>query len=268
MLIVALAVPGAFGDDAVLFGRVPPRQAPSSRSLGHRQSRRSDRRDALLGSRRPPSSARRCWWWPASSRGSAHRRVGCRAGDRLPRPNCDRRGPRLESRARALRRAARADHPDRARRVDHRHRRRGRLRAGYGSNRGGDPRDRRRLRALVALLRRGCDRRAETAHGGDRPGAAPARAARLQLPPSADGRRRGALRPRSQDHARRRRHVPRHGARDRALRRRRPATCSGTSPTSSARRTISSGGGRSRRSSCLPSPPLPSRSRPLRRSRS
>ena len=66
----------------------------------------------------------------------AHRGVGRRARDRLPRPGRDRRRSRLAGRARALRRAARADRPDRARRVDHRHRRRRRLRAGYGSDRG------------------------------------------------------------------------------------------------------------------------------------
>src|SRR5688572_25338799 len=53
-----------------------------------------------------------------------------------------------------------------------------------------------------------------------RPRAAPARAARLQLPPPADDRRRRPRRPRPQDDARPRRRRARHGARSGTLRRR------------------------------------------------
>ena len=70
MLIVALAVPGAFGDDAVLFGVAYLLVRLLHLVLSAIVSRDDpDRRDALLRFVRPPSSARRCWWWRASSRG-------------------------------------------------------------------------------------------------------------------------------------------------------------------------------------------------------
>ncbi len=183
--------------------RLPPRPPASSRPLRHRRSRRSRpprraspvRADGDL--RRLPARVGRL---PRGAR--AHRGLARRACDRLPRPSRDRRGARLAGRARALRRTARADHSDRARRVDNRHRPRRRLRAGYGSDRGGGARNRCGLGALVALLRRGRDLRTAAADAGEGPGAAPARAARLQLPPPADGCRHRPLRPRPQDDAR------------------------------------------------------------------
>ena len=86
----------------------------------------------------------------------------------------------------------------------------------------------------------------------DGPGAAPARAARLQLPPPADDRRHRALRPRPQDDGRRRRR----GSSTRCPRSRSAAVLrsisSGTSRFSSERRAESSGGGPSGRSCCSP----------------
>ena len=169
--------------------RVPPRPPASSRSLRHRRSRRSRRprrAPPLRSDRDPRPLPARDRRLPRGAR--AHRSLARRARDRLPRPGRDRRRARLAGRARALRGATRADHSDRARRVDHRHRCRRRLRAGYGSDRGGGARNRGRLGALVALLRRGRDLRADAAHAGEGPRAAPACAARLQLPPPADGR--------------------------------------------------------------------------------
>ena len=116
MLIVALAVPGAFGDDAVLFG-VARRPTPSSRPLGHRQSRRSGPPRRAAGSRRlrilGPSLLVVAGFLEGDLRIVVW--VVALAIDYLG--NRDRRWARLEGRARALRRAARADHPDRARRV-------------------------------------------------------------------------------------------------------------------------------------------------------
>src|SRR5687768_14999604 len=108
MLIVALAVPGAFGDDAVLFGAALPRRAPpSSRPLRDRHPRRSraqwracsvhadrDLRPLAVGASRFPR------------RGRPDRIVGRRACDRLPRPGRDRRRARLACSTGALRRTA------------------------------------------------------------------------------------------------------------------------------------------------------------------
>ena len=72
MLVVALAVPGAFGDDAVLFGVAYLVVRLLHLVLSdHRRPRRSrPPRRARSVSRRPPSSVPRCSCWPASSRGT------------------------------------------------------------------------------------------------------------------------------------------------------------------------------------------------------
>src|SRR6266511_3556664 len=261
MLVVALAVPGAFGGDAVLFAVaylfVRLIHLVLSAGVGRDDP---DRLGALL--RCLAARAGRISRWERAYRG-----VGSRACDRLPRPGRDRRRARLADRARALRGAARADDPDRARRVDHCHRCGRRVRGGNGSDRRGGARNRGRLGALVALLRRSGDLRAEAAHAGERRRAGAARTGLLRLPPPADGRRHRPLRSRPQDDAatsvrRSTRCPPWDSA---AVR---PSTCSGTSPSSSERPAGSSGGVRSERSCCSPSSRLQSRSRRSRRSAS
>ena len=69
MLIVALAVPGAFGDDAVLFGVAYLLVRLLHLVLSAIVSRDDpDRRDALLRFAPTAILGPSCWWWPASSR--------------------------------------------------------------------------------------------------------------------------------------------------------------------------------------------------------
>jgi hypothetical protein len=83
MLVVALAVPGAFGGEAVLFGVAYLLVRPSSPSSSPPSSVATIPTAAARcsGSRRPRSSAPRCSCWPASSRATSASRCGC---SRLP----------------------------------------------------------------------------------------------------------------------------------------------------------------------------------------
>jgi low temperature requirement protein LtrA len=101
MLVVALAVPGAFGDDAVLIGvayllvRLPSRL---SAIVGRDDA---DRRGAaaLRSDRDRQCVAARARWLPLGGR--ADRGVGGGAGDRRPRPGRGRHGARPADRRRA-----------------------------------------------------------------------------------------------------------------------------------------------------------------------
>ena len=175
MFGVALAVPGAFGDDAVLFGvaylLVRLLHLVLSAIVGRDDP---DRGGALLRFAPTATFGASLLVLAGFLEGNARIALDRRARNRLPRPSRDRRRARLAGSARALRRTTRADHSDRARRVDYRHRARRRLRAGYGSTRGGGARNRRRVGALVALLRCRRDPRAKAlrADDGPRPGRA------------------------------------------------------------------------------------------------
>ena len=77
MLVVALAVPGAFGADAVLFGVAYLLVRLLNLVLYAIAGRRDpDLLRALPGSRRSPRSGWRCSWWPASSTARGRRRSG------------------------------------------------------------------------------------------------------------------------------------------------------------------------------------------------
>ena len=160
MFGVALAVPGAFGDDAVLFGVAYLLVRLLHLVLSTIVVRDDPERLGALLRFAPTAILGPSLLLVAGFLGErAHRGLARRTDDRLPRPGRDRRRAWVACRARALRGAARADHSHRARRVDHRHRTRCRLRARPGSHRGLASRNRGRLGALVALLRRGRDLR-------------------------------------------------------------------------------------------------------------
>ena len=126
MFGVALAVPGAFGDDAILFGVAYLVVRLLHLVLSAIVARDDPTRRGVLLRFAPTAFVGPLLLVAAGFLDGDVRiaRVGARACDRLPRPDRDRHGARLGGRSRALRRAARADHPDRARRVDDRHRRR------------------------------------------------------------------------------------------------------------------------------------------------
>ena len=117
MFGVALAVPGAFGDDAVLFGvGVPPRPPASSRPFDHHRSRRSRPRDALL--RFAPTAILGASLLVVAGFLDGQERIAvwviALAIDYLG-PAVIGAGRGWRGRARALRRTVRADRPDRSR---------------------------------------------------------------------------------------------------------------------------------------------------------
>ena len=205
MFCAALAVPGAFGDHAVLFGVAYLLVRMLHLLLSTIVSRDDpDRRSALV--RYMPTAIIGPLLILAAGFLDGNERIAvwvvALALDYLG-PIVIGMRSRVAGRARALRRAARTDRPDRARRVDHRDRRRRRLRPGSGGDRGGGARNRRRLGALVALLRRRRDLRADAAQQASGVELHRIALARVQLPPPPDDRRHRALRTRAREDRRR-----------------------------------------------------------------
>ena len=191
MLIAALAVPQAFGDDAVVFGlayfavRAIHIAVYAYGAAGGRRLRRDPQPRARAAGRPGADRLRRL---------PRRRRTGGpldrRAADRLRHAVRPRR-QRVPGLGVPLRRALRADHHHRARRVDRRDRRRARGRRAHRRVivARGSGRDRARDRPVVDLLRRRRDhRRAQARRGrGDR--AEPARPRLVGGPARAADRR-------------------------------------------------------------------------------
>ena len=225
LLVASLAVPHAFGDDALIFGiayfavRVLHLGAYAVLARGDPAAARRDRAagaDDAAGGR----AARRRRLARRSRRGRLL--VAALAIDYGGLVARGHEGWRVN--AGALRRAPRPDHHHRARRVDRRARRRRRARSALAAGvvvgvaarargRGGD---------VVGLLRRRRHRRRAALREARGAAQARDRARLVHLPAPTDGRRHRRLRVRREDDARRGARPPRRGARGRALRRHRP----------------------------------------------
>ena len=246
LLVVALAIPEAFGEEAAGLRRRLRRRA---RDAGRAARDRGPRGPGAAPLRRRPGDLDRDRRRPAHRRlvrrrRAAGRAVGDRARARRRRAARD-RPERLAADARALRRAPRADRDHRARRVDRRDRRRrgggrrdDRRRAGDRLRHGG------RRGAVVAVLRRrGARRRPPAGERRARHGAEPR--SRATRSPTCTSRwwpgsccSRSGSRRRSSTPTRRS-----SSSRPRRCSAARRSTCSPTSPSAGATSTPSTGSG-------------------------